>query len=143
MNDLKTIIEKLNALPDNVSALAISVLDDEQIAVMQRRLEQGVKASGESLPEYTPFTLQLKRASGGFISPSGNIALKDTGSFYNSMKLDKRQDYAEIASSDSISSELAQRYGDDILDVSDEESSEMIAQKEDELAIEIEKYLFE
>lgn len=140
MAELKDIINRLTSLPDKVGELAISVLTNEEIAIMQDRLEQGLKADGSSFQEYSPNTIIIKRQTGGFISPSGNIALKDTGDFYNSMVLKKYGNYAEIDANDIHN--LA-RFGDDILDVSDAEATEMIAQKEDELSKEIEKYLFQ
>ena len=129
----------LNKFKDN---FLIEVVNEEALSILQDRLEDGKQANGESFPEYSPVTIGIKRATGGFVSSSGNIALKDTGSFYNSMKLDKQSNYAEIVSTSSLFPKLVQRYGDKILDVSKEENNEIFERKREEYIDNISKFLF-
>lgn len=143
MSNLENVIKQLKELPKVVSSLAVNVLTDDEILIYQNRLEQGKYADGKDFPDYAPLTVQLKRLNGGFISQSGKIALKDTGEFYDSMKLRKEKDFAEITSDNEKAGKLVEAYGDEIFDVSDEEATEMAEQKEVEIAKEIEKFLFQ
>lgn len=141
MSSLFTIAKKLGQLRYELPKLAIKVIDDEDLDIVRKRLEQGEYDDGSSFPEYKPLTLSIKRETGGFVSQSGNIALKDTGGFHNSLKLDKRGDYAEMTSNDSVVGKLVTRFGDEIFDVSQDEATEMVIQKRDKLIEELEKFL--
>lgn len=51
--------------------------------------DDGVDAKGESLGQYSPFTIALKEKKGQRID---HITLKDTGEFYGSMKVKAQRD---------------------------------------------------
>lgn len=141
MGDLFKIVNNFRGLKSELPNLAIDVLDESDILIMQDRLEQGIYADGSSFPEYSETTIGIKRSTGGFISQSGNIALKDSGDFYDSMNLKKFKGFAEIDAADPDG--LNERFGSNILDVSQDESNEMFEIKREQLLKNVEKYLFE
>jgi hypothetical protein len=51
--------------------------------------EDGVDSKGESLGQYSPFTIALKEKKGQRID---HITLKDTGEFYGSMEVKAKRD---------------------------------------------------
>jgi len=107
----------------NIQKIFVEKLDNDlMIEANQNKLEEGKRPdNGEDFKEYSNLTLIIKRQTGGFISPSGNLALKDTGDFFNSMKVNKREIAAEITATDSKTSMLIDTYGDGILDVPNED----------------------
>jgi hypothetical protein len=131
-------IKDLRKYKDN---FLIEVLDDEAIAIMQDRLEEGKQANGNSFPEYSPVTIGIKRAMGGFISKSGNIALKDTGTFYKSMELKKQGSFAQITSDLPLADKLISDWGGDIFDVSVEENNEIFERKREEYIKNMQNFL--
>lgn len=140
MSNLYSIIDRVGRLKDELPSLAISVITDDDIDIMQDRLEQGLYADGSEFPEYSPLTLTLKRLEGGFISQSGRIALKNSGAYYQSMILRKEKDYAEIVADDVHN--LSVRYGDEILDVSQDESNEIFERKREPFINAVENFIF-
>lgn len=133
--------KRVNSLIDDIANLALEVVDDEAIEILQNRLEQGKRADGNSFDEYKPLTLEIKRATGGFISPSGNKAWKDRGDFYDSMKLRKANGFMEIDSDDEKAAKIFER-APDVLDISIDENNEIFENKRDEMINNFEKYLF-
>jgi|DEB0MinimDraft_10_1074344.scaffolds.fasta_scaffold03994_3 hypothetical protein len=127
--DLKNNMSDLVARKEEI---ALSVVDDEAIEILQNRLEEGKDSKGGSFPEYADETIAIKRIEGGFISPSGNIAWKDTGQFYNSMFLNKLNGFIEIDSNDENYPEIAKR-APDVLDVSADENLEIFENKREEM----------
>lgn len=106
--------------PKQMIGAYVQELDnDEIISSNQDSLEMGVRPDGAMMPEYTSFTVSTKIEKGTFISPSGRIALKDEGDFYNSMKVNKSEMAAEITATDSKTGKLVDTYGDEILDITD------------------------
>lgn len=91
----------------------------------QESLLKGQRIDGKELPEYKNLTLQIKRETGGFISPSGQLAMKDTGGWYSDMKTKITEDSAFITNDNSLTGELIGRYVS-ILGVPDKEKQEVI-----------------
>ncbi len=103
-----------------------SINDDDVIEANQNSLEQGIRPDGKEFEPYSEVTLEIKRANGGFISQSGRIALKDTGSFFDSMRVVKKDTFAEITATDSKTSMLVGGYGEEILDVPESEKQPIL-----------------
>lgn len=140
MITLQSISDKLKSI--DLVGFALSVIDEEQLEEMKDRLSEGELADGSLLPEYSPVTISIKQETGGFISGSGRIGLKDTGDFQDSFTIDKKKDFAEIAPTDSKSEKLYQSFGDNITDVSGEEVDNMLDDTREDFIKEVENYLF-
>lgn len=112
--ELTQLYNNLKALTkDKILNIRVESLD--KASVLEKNKEQmidGVKANGESFSDYKPLTIDIKRETGGFISPSGKIALKDRGDFHNAMKTITEDNELEVFSTDSKEAELIERYGD-------------------------------
>ena len=137
LTDLK---KRMSDLVANKEKMALQVVDDEAIDILQNRLEEGKDSKGGSFPEYADQTIAIKRIEGGFLSQSGNIAWKDTGGFYKSMFLNKQEKFIEIDSQDSNYPKIAQR-APDVLDVSEQENNEIFENKRDEIVEVFRKFL--
>jgi hypothetical protein len=137
LTDLK---KRMSDLVANKEKMALQVVDDEAIDILQNRLEEGKDSKGGSFPEYADQTIAIKRIEGGFLSQSGNIAWKDTGGFYRSMFLNKQEKFIEIDSQDSNYPKIAQR-APDVLDVSEQENNEIFENKRDEIVEVFRKFL--
>ena len=137
LTDLK---KRMSDLVANKEKIALQVVDDEAIDILQNRLEEGKDSKGGLFPEYADQTIAIKRIEGGFLSQSGNIAWKDTGGFYRSMFLNKQEKFIEIDSQDSNYPKIAQR-APDVLDVSEQENNEIFENKRDEIVEVFRKFL--
>ncbi|MEX0597029.1 MAG: hypothetical protein WD512_11070 [Candidatus Paceibacterota bacterium] len=140
---MSKIAGRISQLIEKKEEILLSVVDDEAIEILQDRLEDGKRADGNSFAPYSDVTIDIKRSTGGFISSSGNIALKDTGGFYRSMELRKEKKFVEVTSNDSIANDLFDAFGDDILDLSVDENNEVFERKREEYIKEIDKFIFQ
>lgn len=143
MSDVRGIANKISQLDETrLANFFIDSIDDDDLNIVKDRMEQGLAADGSSFPPYTDFTLEMKAATGGFISPSGNIAWKDEGDFYDSWNIKKFDGFAEIDSNDANAEKIFEREPN-VLDVSEEESGEMFELKRNQIIESIENFIFE
>ena len=142
MSRVSEILSRIKDLRKYKDNFLIEVLDDEAIAIMQDRLEEGTQANGNGFAEYSEATIGIKQSNGGFISQTGRIALKDTGNFYDSMYLRKENTFAEITSDLPLAEKLPRDWGDHIFDVSVEENNEIFERKRDKYIKNIENFIF-
>lgn len=107
----------------DMEKMYLKEIDDEKIVkANQDSLSNGIRPDGVEMQPYKPLTLQIKRQTGGYISPSGLIALKDTGSWYKNafVNTDESRNAKEIQNRDStLTGDLVERFGNSILDVPD------------------------
>jgi len=94
---IRNIATRVNSLTDD-QILDFIMSDDDikqmMIALNQKQLyELGLQADGSPTGDYSPVTVKIKEASG---QPTDHITLKDTGDFYNSMKVTIGYNYARI-----------------------------------------------
>jgi hypothetical protein len=128
---------------DNLERLYVEQLSDEMILKSNHSelLEGRIPNSGATRP-YSTFTIMAKQRSGGFISPSGMIALRDTGAFWSSQEVIKKDNMAFIDASDPKTDMLAEEWGDEILDVPDAAKPEIIEEAEPRFYDEVNKKLW-
>lgn len=142
MSSIYEIASRFGQLKEELPKLAVISLDDD-LSYTLERLSDGLKADGSGFPEYTSFTIQMKQQTGGFISPSGRIALKDTGAFHQSLVLKKYSEYAEIESNDPKLEKITSRFGDEVLDISEDEAQQMIDDSRENLIENVNNFLFQ
>lgn len=75
---------------------------------------------------YTPFTVQMKEEKG---QPTDRVTLRDTGDFYDSMRVDADKTYFEIVADDWKTEQLKGKYGDDILGLNADNKGQLIWDK--------------
>lgn len=118
---LGTWAKRLEQLVDGeMDQLVIEVVDRrrEQMADMNRdQLEDGMRADGTLLPPYAPATVQIKREKGQQTQP---MNLRDQGHFQAGIVARKYDKYLEMTSLDYKTGKLVQRFGEQILGISDE-----------------------
>ena len=83
------------------------------------QLDDGKRGDGESLPDYSPVSVQV------YGKPEGAIKLYDQGDFYRGIRLTVGTSAAEIAGTDSKTAELELMYGEEITQLSDENKEEL------------------
>ena len=120
MATLKQAYDNWNELYKMVEILAVDAMQDAAEKAEDLNREQlydfGVKASGELLPDYKPSTVAIKRRKGQIYD---HMTLKDTGAFHKSFSLKREKDGVEMLASDAKTGELIERYGKDILGLTD------------------------
>ena len=144
MVDFWTFRKNLKALTDDVIIeTAIKVTDDNQaIKLNQDQLIKGYDSNGVKMKKYTKNTINIKKAEGGYISPSGRIALKNKGDFFNDMKVFKEVDFMAIFSTDKKYNLLIDRYGKDPLGLTEKDTDKLLTSSQKELTEALEKKLF-
>lgn len=116
--------DNLKSLTDEkITEIAIDVIDDNKaIKLNQDQLVKGYDSNGVEMPKYTKNTIRIKQEEGGYISPSGRIALKDKGDLFNDMKVFKEPDFMSIFSTDKKYNLLIGRYGKDVFGLTEKDS---------------------
>jgi len=114
--DIDSIILEITQEPETQKFL-IEVLQDQLFTT-------GEDGNGLSLGDYSPVTVQIKRAKG---QPVDRITLKDTGEFYDSYNIDPFNGgfIIDANGQKSPSDNLFVTYGDDILKPNDETLTEI------------------
>ena len=120
MATLKQAYDNWNELYKMVEILAVDAMQDAAEKAEDLNREQlydfGVKASGELLPDYKQSTIRYKQRMGQVYD---HMTLRDTGAFHKSFSLKREKDGVEMLASDAKTGELMQRYGKDILGLTD------------------------
>lgn len=119
-----------------------NINEKKAIELNQSQLIKGYDSNGKEMPKYTKKTKQIKAETGGFLSPSGRIALKDTGDFFNEMRIDKKDDFFAITSEDEKRTMLQNRYGKDVLGLNDKDQNTIIEETRKPTIKEIENRLY-
>ena len=89
------------------------VLEDANAA----QLEAGLDADGRQLtPEYAELTIELKQQKG---QPTDRVTLRDSGAFYAGIVAQVRSDAIALEGTDPKTRELQEKYGDDIIGLSE------------------------
>lgn len=60
-----------------------------KLNTIDQLFDDGIDSLGDSLGEYSPFTVELKKIKG---QPTDRITLKDTGKFYKTFKIEIKND---------------------------------------------------
>lgn len=84
--------------------------------------DQGVDSKGRDLGEYTPFTVQIKRAKG---QKTDFITLKDEGDFYEGFFVKANKFPVVFDSRDSKKKKLVERFGKDIFGLTQQSVNEL------------------
>ncbi len=111
------IINKAKKLKSEMQVLVFDVFfENAEVLEGYNRdqLRQGFRADGVPLPNYSPNSVNF------FGKPPGRIKLFHTGAFYNEITLDANPDEAFILGLDEKTEMLEERYGKEILDISEE-----------------------
>ncbi len=93
LESVKDILNKAINL-DEVKAWYFAIDIDMQnniikLNTIDQLFNDGIDSLGDSLGEYSPFTVELKKAKG---QPTNRITLKDTGDFYKTFKVEVKDD---------------------------------------------------
>lgn len=114
----ETSIDILKRIRDDIPALIAEIIEEnkERIADMNRaNLDEGRRADGSSLPNYSPGSVAK------FGKRPGPMTLEKTGAFKRRITVKANQTFAEIIGLDSKTGMLQARYGLDITGVSDDD----------------------
>ncbi len=110
LNDLeKFILEIKNSIPTWIKEVVEQNKDVILDLQLQGQFDKGKDSEGKKLvPPYALSTRKKKRKKG---QPTNRVTLKDTGKFYESVKVEVRSDEFEIKSAINYSIYLVKKYG--------------------------------
>jgi hypothetical protein len=115
---LKSLPRVLTAAVADVARDNAYVLEDANAA----QLGEGLDATGRDItPEYAPLTVEIKQAKG---QPTDRVTLRDSGDFYAGIVARVRSEAIALEGTDPKTQELQQKYGRDIIGLSDEAVAE-------------------
>lgn len=125
MEELANLIGKFKAL--DIEALARQVIEENRPLLEDfnaEQLQEGLMASGRDIvPEYSPFTIEEKKAKG---QPYDRVTLKDTGDFWESIKIKTTRNELAFEATDPKADQLQEKYGEGILGLSEVNKTEFI-----------------
>jgi hypothetical protein len=109
---MTTLVSMINRFKQiDTSAIAITSIVETKEAIANLNAEQmfsGLRSDGsEILPSYTDYTIELKKAKG---QPADRVTLRDTGSFYENIKVEVIGDKININSTDEKAEKLNKKY---------------------------------
>nr|DAD77816.1 MAG TPA: hypothetical protein [Myoviridae sp. ctlRg1] len=82
------------------------------------QMYSGYDGRGKKIePEYTPFTVSIKRQKG---QPTDRVTLRDTGDFHSSLRVEFDEGGFYVTSDDSKAAELLEKYGTNIFRLSNQ-----------------------
>lgn len=122
MTLLENKLRKLTAIKDSLPDIAIKVIQEAAPQIEDKniaQLQKGQRSDGSSLPNYSPTSVAK------FGKPFGPIKLYDTGDFYRGIKLEVGPDKLTMDDTDWKTPKLTERFGDNILGLSDQSISEL------------------
>lgn len=119
-------IKRIKAIPKKLDKAVLVSLKAHEKQVLDyitkiQLFEKGEDGQGISLGEYTPFTIEIKKAKG---QRTDHITLRDTGTFYKSYKLTLGG--LVTADAQKEDTNLVTEFGADILVLSDKGQDVMI-----------------
>jgi hypothetical protein len=115
---LKQLPDLLTRTVGEVAQANNYVLEDANAA----QLEAGLDADGRQItPEYAELTVDIKTAKG---QPTSRVTLRDSGAFYAGIVAQVRGQELEMTGTDPKTRELQEKYGDDIIGLSEEAVAE-------------------
>jgi len=89
-----------------------------KLNTIDQLFDDGIDSLGDSLGEYSPFTVELKKIKG---QPTDRITLKDTGKFYKTFKIEVKNDSFFInANPIKEDNNLFDDFGDEIVGLTEE-----------------------
>ena len=113
---VKPWVDVLKEYRDRGPEIAIEYCRAEEKFVLDANRDQlylrGIDASGNSLGNYSPYTVQYKISVG---APYDRVTLKDEGDFHASFFVEYDGDRLTIYADDVKTASLVRRYGPDIL----------------------------
>lgn len=150
MEDVERLLNNLNKL--NINDIFYSLWSDNKvqnyIIDLNTEGEQtsqlynlGIDSEGNSLGEYSPYTIQFKVDKGQRFD---HITLKDTGDFYETFKVKpNKKGFELVANPNKDDDNLFEIYGKEIVGLTDENQKLLIAFVEEDFNKEFEKRLFQ
>ena len=124
MATLEQSVKKIKTFDFEKELLNVVSLNDQKALNLNRDtqlFDEGSDAKGNLLtPDYTDVTIFLKRQAG---QPTNRVTLRDTEAFHNSFFMDASTFPVRIDATDSKTSELKGKYGNDIFGLDEESQS--------------------
>lgn len=112
MSKFTTIANKFKKLPNKMDDFlqeAFTEFDSVAEDLNIDQLEDGKRADGTSLPDYSPVSVAV------YGKPAGAMTLRDTGAFHKSIKLKADKTEANLYATDPKTDYLKDMYGDEII----------------------------
>lgn len=123
---LERFIDKLKTVRTGLEDIAIEVIEESEEDIVQLNLDQlneGVTADGSDIqPEYTPFTVRIKKRKN---QPFDRVTLKDTGDFYSKVFVKPFGNQFQISSDDPKTAMLVKKYGDKIFGLTEQNKHDL------------------
>ena len=128
---IKELRNRVASLSEKVNQAVISVIRENEDWIIALNLQQlnqfGINNKGQAIqPPYTVTTIRIKQKK---MHPTNRVTLRDTGAFQESFFLDIGLDQFEVKASDEKTEELLNKYGRDVLGLTDENIRLLIEEK--------------
>lgn len=122
----QTAKKALQAIPDRIEAIvgkAFDTQDDIMIDMNIDQMQDGIRSTGTKIdPPYRPYTVSRKKKIG---QPVDRVTLKDSGDFHNSVRIKDYAQKKELFAYDPKSEMLQEKYGPEILGLTDSNLSKV------------------
>ena len=138
MSTLSQTVKKLNSFDfeksllkvygsSKISKIILDLNTDEQLG------KKGILSTGDSLPDYAPFTIASKQGKSGFAGVTSHMTLFGEGDFHGRFVLDAKKFPLIIFSTDSKAGDLETRFTENVYGLTKESIQELKEQSIDEI----------
>ena len=145
-------IEKITQFRKNVEQWQVSLpnvvlesVKENEAEIIELNTEaqlfqKGIDREGQAIgPNYTPFTVSIKRSKG---QPTDRVTLRDTGDFHKSFQISYENDAFDFFASDQKAKKLENKYGGEIFGLTDDNLDETIEITKEDMTLKSQKIIF-
>ena len=114
MNPVAPTIKRLRKVRSNRNEIVLRIIRKNEgiiIAVQEEQMFEGKRSTGKKIGEYRPLTKRIKLGKG---QPIDRVTLKDTGEFYEGLKISYENDHFFITSDDPKTEAIIEQYGENV-----------------------------
>ena len=128
---LRNLEYRLRAFKDSLPTLLEDIVRDKEDVIVSaiaddQLYRRGINGKGKKIMGYMPYTattVRIKKKKG---QPTTRVTLRDTGDFHNSMFVVFDAEGFYVTASDDKTSELIEKYGDEIFRLTDKNLTRII-----------------
>lgn len=125
MRRLEELIARLKALEQRIIDAIVEAVKENDSIIIELNIDEqlytrGVNRNDVPISDYAPYamlTLEIKTQKG---QPTDRVTLQDEGDFHNSFFIDYKGDGFEISATDWKTEALVDKYGKEILGLTDD-----------------------
>lgn len=131
MSSIDDLIKRVEKFENKINEyIRLEIIEDEpyicNMNTDKQLFREGITRDGVKIDSYAPYTLTTKRIKSAKGQPTDRVTLRDTGDFYSAFFIMADDKGFKIESEDWKVDKLVDKYGEEILGLTDDNLNELI-----------------